>query len=630
MKRAAVYIRMSTDDQTGSPERQRSLVLPYCERKGYRVVEVYEDLGLRGWDDDRPGFQRLMKDARSGRFDVIVVDEQSRLCRNDPIEFAATVGYPLRQAGVALELVDQGQQITWDGNDLGGLLVGFIGQYKVSQESITLGRRTLGGMTRRAREGKMFPGRAPFGYKYKIEDGKRFGYEPCDPEQVRIVKYIFDAYLNRDLSLMAVVADLNSRQIRTPMDCGRWGKTTVHNILTNHAYAGSYVWGKVPQGKYYRCDGGEILPAGPHPRKLKKKWSERLPSDRWVIIPGTHAPLVEPALFDKVQERLAANRVRTSPSRTKNSYPLSQLLVCSHCGTPLYGTKVKSGRRQVVVYRCGSNMSNGSCAPRTVWESVIMEKLAEVLQEKFLDPRNLERVRASLRRQQVQQADQTHDVAEDLRQKLDRLDGQVAKARKNLILLDPEDIPDAKGQIREWERERADAQAQLDRLAKQPPADDLEHLVAKVGRLVEVLRSAAPEAVRALMREVVGQVDLRFETVRKAKVTRYPLAGGVVHFLECGGSSSSGPAAARRCGPCSARPAWGRTCTGGGRRRGSRTGRGSSPPPARSGPGTSSRSAPGRWSPCPAPAAGAAPPGCGGGTPAARRGTRRRGGHFLY
>ena len=53
--RAAQYIRMSTDDQADSPERQRSLVLPYCERKGYIVVEVYEDLGMRGWDDARPG-----------------------------------------------------------------------------------------------------------------------------------------------------------------------------------------------------------------------------------------------------------------------------------------------------------------------------------------------------------------------------------------------------------------------------------------------------------------------------------------------------------------------------------------------------------------------------------------------
>src|SRR4051794_8073994 len=100
--RVAVYIRMSTDDQAGSPERQRSLVLPYCQRKGYVVVDVYEDLGMRGWDDARPDFQRLMQDAKQKKFDIIVVDEQSRLCRDDPIEFAATVAYPLRGAGVAV------------------------------------------------------------------------------------------------------------------------------------------------------------------------------------------------------------------------------------------------------------------------------------------------------------------------------------------------------------------------------------------------------------------------------------------------------------------------------------------------------------------------------------------------
>ena len=56
---------MSTDDQTDSPERQRSQIQPHCDRNGYRVVNPtkYNDLGQRGWHDDRPGFQMLLKDA---------------------------------------------------------------------------------------------------------------------------------------------------------------------------------------------------------------------------------------------------------------------------------------------------------------------------------------------------------------------------------------------------------------------------------------------------------------------------------------------------------------------------------------------------------------------------------------
>src|SRR5438105_225715 len=89
--RVAVYVRMSTDDQTDSPERQLEQVLPYCERKGYRIVGRYQDLAMRGWDDSRPEFQKLLRDAEAGMFDVIVVDEQSRLSRTEPVEFFAQV-----------------------------------------------------------------------------------------------------------------------------------------------------------------------------------------------------------------------------------------------------------------------------------------------------------------------------------------------------------------------------------------------------------------------------------------------------------------------------------------------------------------------------------------------------------
>jgi DNA invertase Pin-like site-specific DNA recombinase len=119
-KRAAVYIRMSDDSQENSPDRQKSQILPYCDRKGYSVVEIYEDHGMRGWDSSRPDFRRLLIDAQAGNFDVIVFDEQSRLCRLDPIDFFSRVAGPLKDAGVILEAVDKGP-FNWD--DIAGLLM---------------------------------------------------------------------------------------------------------------------------------------------------------------------------------------------------------------------------------------------------------------------------------------------------------------------------------------------------------------------------------------------------------------------------------------------------------------------------------------------------------------------------
>ncbi|QDU18456.1 recombinase family protein [Urbifossiella limnaea] len=545
MPRAAVYIRMSTDDQTGSPERQRSQVLPYCQRKGYEVVEVYQDLGMRGSDSSRPQFQRLLQDAQKGKFDLIVVDEQSRLSRDDTVEYMATVVHPLRKVGVFVEVVDTGRRLTWDRDDLGGQLLAFLGQYKAADESHTLGRRTATGMARKACEGKLFVGRAAYGYRYKLDaGGNRVGLEPdADaPGKVEVVRRIFDGYANRDLSLMAVVAELNAFGVPSPHGRQQWGKNTVHNILTNHVYAGSYVWGKVKQGKFFRSDGGEIRPT-----QKKANKSERTSSESWLVIPGQHEPLVLPELFDLVQQKLASNRSRTSPSRKKASYPLSQLLRCAHCGVPMYGTKQMSGGVKQAIYRCGSYFTQGRCGPRTVNERVVIEQIAQVLQSRLLVPAERERLEAEVRRQAEQRSGPDEQTVKGLRMKQAKLDANIAKATDNLLLMDADLIPTMQAKIRQWKQERATAQEELDRATRQSPAGSVAHVVGKVEQLVEVMKAGDPALVRTVVREAIERIDLRFEAVKKAKLTRYPLSGGVVHLRASASedSSRSGRAAAR-------------------------------------------------------------------------------------
>lgn len=79
MKRAAVYVRISTAEQ--NPELQNHELPEYCSRRGWRVTEVYEDR-LSGGKDRRPGLDRLMADARRRRFDVVVVWKFDRFARS--------------------------------------------------------------------------------------------------------------------------------------------------------------------------------------------------------------------------------------------------------------------------------------------------------------------------------------------------------------------------------------------------------------------------------------------------------------------------------------------------------------------------------------------------------------------
>ena len=71
--RAASYIRMSSHRQETSPEQQRREIIELAKRKGYEIVERYIDEGISGDEiEKRPDFRRMLQDAQTGKFDVIL------------------------------------------------------------------------------------------------------------------------------------------------------------------------------------------------------------------------------------------------------------------------------------------------------------------------------------------------------------------------------------------------------------------------------------------------------------------------------------------------------------------------------------------------------------------------------
>src|SRR5262245_31480647 len=132
--RAACYYRRSDPNkQEDSIERQHEQVVPYCQQKGYVVVQAESD-DLAGDEfERRPGLQKILAGARAGNFAVIVTDEWSRLSRQEPIDFIAKVVKPLKDAGVTLDCVLEGPQ-KWD--DLAQLVMLMVRSEKSRDESV--------------------------------------------------------------------------------------------------------------------------------------------------------------------------------------------------------------------------------------------------------------------------------------------------------------------------------------------------------------------------------------------------------------------------------------------------------------------------------------------------------------
>ena len=104
-KRAALYLRVSTDGQT--VDNQRPALEAVCEQRGWQIVQVYSDNGVSGAKgrNQRPGLDALLKDASRGRFNVVVVWALDRLGRS-LIDLLDTLN-ELDAAAVALVLHQQ-------------------------------------------------------------------------------------------------------------------------------------------------------------------------------------------------------------------------------------------------------------------------------------------------------------------------------------------------------------------------------------------------------------------------------------------------------------------------------------------------------------------------------------------
>ena len=109
-KRVALYLRVSTDEQTTS--NQRLALMEVGDRRGWNIVKVYEDAGISGAKgrDKRPGFNATMKDALRRHFDVLAVWSIDRLGRSTAT--VATALAELDAAGVAIYSDREGMDAT--------------------------------------------------------------------------------------------------------------------------------------------------------------------------------------------------------------------------------------------------------------------------------------------------------------------------------------------------------------------------------------------------------------------------------------------------------------------------------------------------------------------------------------
>lgn len=183
--KAVIYARYSSDSQREeSIEGQLRECTAYCQKNEITIVRTYIDRALSAKTDNRPDFQRIIKDSAKGLFDVVLVWKLDRFARNryDSARYKAQ----LKKYGVkvlsATENISEGPE----GIILESLLEGMAKYY-----SAELAEKVIRGHTENALKCKYNGGTPTFGY---IIDSEH--HYQIDPRTAPMVLEMFTRYDN--------------------------------------------------------------------------------------------------------------------------------------------------------------------------------------------------------------------------------------------------------------------------------------------------------------------------------------------------------------------------------------------------------------------------------------------------
>jgi DNA invertase Pin-like site-specific DNA recombinase len=298
-RRAAMYVRMSTDHQKYSIDNQADAIREYAEKHNIELVRTYADEGNSGLNlAGRDSLKRLINDVRSGNvdFNTILVLDVTRWGRFQDADESAYYEFTCRDAGMDVQYV--AEQFENDGSPV-SCIVKSVKRAMAGETSRVLSTKVFAGQCRLITLGFKQGGTHGYGLrrmlidehgqrKHVLQPRERKSYPtdrvilvPGPAEEVETVRWMYKAFTEQGMSEGEIMAILNQRGILT--DLGRqWTRSTVHQVLTNEKYIGNNVFNR-------------------QSFKLKMRHVFN-PPDMWVRKNGAFEPVVEFSYFTAAQK----------------------------------------------------------------------------------------------------------------------------------------------------------------------------------------------------------------------------------------------------------------------------------------------------------------------------------------
>lgn len=378
--KAGEYLRLSREDgdlassakqQSNSIENQGHYIDEYVRREpGIRVEERYVDDGYSGVDFARPGFQRMLEDARAGKINCIIVKDLSRLGRNY-IETGKYIERVFPALGIRFIAINDNYDSTDGGSGADGILLPFKNLINDAYcRDISIKIRSH--LEAKRKNGEFIGAFTVYGYK-KGKDRHRL---EIDTYAAGIVREIFRMKF-QGRNLQSIADALNRLGILSPADYKReqgsgyrayfqqnarakWTAVSVSRILKNEVYTGTLVQGKAGTVNY----------------KVKAR-REKAPAE-WCRVENTHQAIISSSDFELVQSLLRMDTRAAVGQQGVAAF--SGMAFCADCGCSMVRKKVMKKNVPLFYYRCSGNKGDKDfCGNHDIPAEELQEAVKRVL-----------------------------------------------------------------------------------------------------------------------------------------------------------------------------------------------------------------------------------------------------------
>ena len=352
MQTAVIYCRYSSDSQTEqSIDGQLRVCTEYAKSRDILILDTYIDRAMTGTNDNRPGFQRMIKDSAKRTFNIVLVYKFDRFSRNK--YETAMHKKTLKDNGVKVVSATEFVPDTPEGIIFESMLEGYAEYY-----SAELSQKIRRGNNESRRKGNLTGGKIPYGYKNVDKKAVII------PEEAEIVRYIYEQY-SIGVYVKDIIASLTARGIL--YDGKPFVRNTVYKILKNERYSGIYHF------------NGEVFD-------------------------NIYPQIVPQETFDIVRKKVNCNKYGKRSDEI--TYLLKDKIKCGYCGKSIVGDNGTSrqGERKYY-YKCrGRKQKLNDCHKQAIrkdkLENIVLESVIEQIQK----TNNLDYIVNGLMQEQERQA----------------------------------------------------------------------------------------------------------------------------------------------------------------------------------------------------------------------------------